>query len=295
MVQSMRVGFALRSTVFHPSLVVKIAALLERAACDSVWFPHAGKSFDPRSSFDALDLCGITLGATRRIRVGTGIIRAGEQDPARLLTHVRTLSEASGGRFILGIGAGQAQGKEAIEGVVSLAEKLRVDYPGKRKPQVFFAALRGGMLRAALSSADGAILNFCPPSHVERLMPKAATRKDFTLACYVKLFFAETDAAAHRMLIEEFKNYDRIPAYHKMFEEAGISDAITNVEVDSASVPDELLDVSLPNPTKGEVAQFLRRFVRVGVTLPIAYPYVSGDDRYKLTVVKMLAAVKADN
>ena len=291
MVPAMRAGFALRSTVFHPSLVVKIAPLLERAACDSIWFPHAGMSFDPRSSFDALDLCGVALGATSRVRVGTGIIRAGEQDPARLLTRVRTLSEASGGRFILGLGAGQAHGQEAIEGVVSLAEKVRTDYPGKRKPSIFFAALRGGMLRAALSTGDGALLNFCPPSHVEKILPKGAIRRDFTLACYVKLFFARSDAVARRMLMEEFKNYDRMPAYHKMFEEAGIAGALADLEANSTRVPDEMLDVSLPNPTKSEVAQFLRLFTRAGVTLPIIYPYVSGDEGYQLAVVRMLASI----
>src|SRR5580700_8958844 len=118
----MNVGFALRSSVFHPSLIVEIAPLLERAKVDSIWFPDAGMSFD------ALDLCALALGSTRRARVGTGVIRAGEQDPGRLSSRVLTLSEASEGRFILGLGAGMARGPAAIEEVVALAEKLRAGY-----------------------------------------------------------------------------------------------------------------------------------------------------------------------
>jgi hypothetical protein len=89
--------------------------------------------------------------------------------------------------------------------------------------------------------------------------------KGFTLACYFNLFFAKgDDAAARRMLIEEFKNYDRILPYHKMFEEAGIAGAVAGVETDSARVPDELVDISLANPTMSEVARFLKRFTQAG-------------------------------
>ena len=283
----MKAGFALRSSVFHPSLIVKIAPLLERAKVDSIWFPDAGMSFD------ALDLCAVALGSSRSVRVGTGVIRAGEQDPRRLSTRVLTMSEASEGRFILGLGAGQARGPAAIEEVVALAEKLRAGYRGEHKPPIFFAALRGGMLRAALSSADGAILNFCPPSHVERILPKSGVRKGFALACYIKLFFAKSDAAARKMLVQEITNYNNYPSYHKMFEVAGVADSIAGLRRDSRKIPDELLEISLPNPTKQEVVRFLRRFARAGVNLPIIYPYVSGDEDYQLDVVKTLASVAA--
>ncbi|MDA4115042.1 MAG: LLM class flavin-dependent oxidoreductase [Thaumarchaeota archaeon] len=281
----MKVGFALRSSVFHPSLIVKITPLLDAAGVDSVWFPDAGMPYD------ALDLSALALGSTRRARVGTGVIRAEEQDPTRLTTRVRTLSESSEGRFILGLGAGRASGPEAIEGVVALAEKVRAGYGGGRKAPIFFAALRSGMVRAALSSADGAILNFCPPSHVKNILPGGAVRSGFTLACYVKLFFAKSDAAARRMLVEEIATYNAYPSYHKMFEAAGVASAIASLGKDSSKIPDGILEISLPNPTKREVARLLRRFARAGVNLPIIYPYVSGGEGYQLEVVKELASV----
>jgi Luciferase-like monooxygenase len=283
----MKLGFALRSTVFHPSAVVKIAQLLERAEVHSLWFPDVG------ASFDALDLCAVALGSTRRMRIGTGVIRAGEQDPGRLASRVRTLSESSRGRFVLGLGAGGARGQAAVEGVVALAEKLRAGNRDERRIPIFFAALRGGMLRAAYASADGAILNFCPPSHVERISPRGAAPKGFTLACYIKLFFAESDGVARRMLLREFAGYDHIPAYHKMFEELGVAGTIADLRPGSSTVPEVLLDISLPNPTEREVVRLLRRFVGAGVTLPIVYPYVSGDEGYQLAVVKTLASVAA--
>jgi hypothetical protein len=281
----MKAGFALRSSVFHPSLIVKIAPMLERAMVDSIWFPDAGMSFD------ALDLCAVALGSTRRVRVGTGVIRAGEQDPSRLSPRVLTMSEASKGRFILGLGAGQARGPAAIEGVVALAARLRAGYRGERMPPIFFAALRGGMLRAALSAADGAILNFCPPSYVERILPRGEVRNGFVLACYIKLFFAKSDAAAKKMLVHEIANYNSYPSYHKMFEAAGVADSIAGLGQESGRIPDALLEISLPNPAEQDVARFLERFIRAGVNLPVIYPYVSGNEGFQLEVVKTLASV----
>jgi hypothetical protein len=38
----------------------------------------------------------------------------------------------------------------------------------------------------------------------------------------MKLFFAKSDSLAEKMMLEEFRNYDQIPAYHKTFEAAGV-------------------------------------------------------------------------
>jgi hypothetical protein len=281
----MKLGFAIRSSVFHVSLIPSLVHMVEDSGGDSVWFPDVG------GTFDVLDLCAIALGSTRELRVGTGILRAAEQEPARLMTRVNTLDEASAGRFILGLGAGHAHGRSGIEGVVALAEKLKTSYPRERKPpRIFFAALRGGMLRAALTSADGAILNFCPPSHVKRLSV-GVVPETFTLACYIKLFFAESDTVAKRMLAEEVMTYDSFPPYHKMFEEAGLAGAIATLEPGSGKIPDELLEVSLWNPSGQEVAQLVGQFALAGATLPIIYPYISGDESYQLSVVKKLASI----
>jgi luciferase-like monooxygenase len=280
----MKAGFALRSSVFHPSLVPELAPLFEREGVDSIWFPDVGQSFD------ALDLCALALASTKRLRVGTGVVRAGEQEPARLAIRARTLGESSGGRFVLGLGAGMARGPAAVRQVVELAEGFRAAY-GKGAPPVFFAALRGGMLRAALSSADGAILNFCPPSHVERILPRASP-KGFTVACYVKLFFSQAgEAQARRMLVEEVATYDRYPGYHRMFEEAGLAGLIAGLRPGTRELPAPLQDIALANPSVPEVEGLLQRFVRAGVDLPVIYPYVSGDREYQVEVARRLASV----
>ncbi|MDA4121926.1 MAG: LLM class flavin-dependent oxidoreductase [Thaumarchaeota archaeon] len=280
----MKIGVALRSTVFDPRSIAKLVPVLEESGVDSVWFPSVGPAFD------CLDMCGISLGATSTMRVGTGVIKPTTYAPSLLLARLHTLYAGSGGRFILGLGTGSSIGASAIEGLAALAKNLREGYAGKDEPPIYFAALRARMLRAAYAAADGAILNFCSPSYVRSIKPKGAS-KDFTLACYVKLFFAEREEAARRMLVDEMKTYNSFPAYHAMFDKMGASDAIEGLDSGSTtSIPKNLLEISLANPDVDEVSAMLRRFVGAGVDLPIIYPYVTGGEEYKVGVVERLAA-----
>jgi Luciferase-like monooxygenase len=280
----MKLGLALRSTVFSPSSIAKIIPLLDRSEVDSVWFPSVGRAFD------ALDMCGISLGGSRRLRVGTGVVTTAEYDAARLLPRVHTLSEGSEMRFILGIGTGSGRGHAAVDGLVETATKLRHDYPEEQKPLIYFAALRKRVLRAAYMNADGAILNFCPPSHVRSVVPDDLRRKDFTLACYIKLFFAEEEENAKKMLVDELKMYDAIPQYHAMFADAGASDAIKGLSP-ASTFSEKITEISRANPTDEEVVGILGGFRDSGVDLPIIYPYVSGDERRKAAVVERLSAL----
>ncbi len=282
----MRLGFALRSTVFHPSLIPEAAALLDRAGVDEVWFPDVG------GSFDALDLCAVALGATRRARFGTGVIRAGEQDAARLAVRARTLAESSGGRFVLGLGAGSARGPSAVKAVADLAADFRRAY-GTGHPPVFFAALREAMLREAVLGADGAILNFCPPSYVSRILPGERPR-GFTVACYVKVFFSERgDADARRALVEEVSSYDRYPGYRAMFKEAGLAGPIALLEPGARDLPDPILEFVRANPSQRELEDLLEAFARAGVDVPVVYPYVSGGRAYQVGVLERLSGLAA--
>ncbi len=280
----MKIGIALRSTVFDPRSIAKIVPVLEESGVHSVWFPSVGPAFD------CLDMCGISLGATSRMRVGTGVIRPTTYAPSLLLARLHTLYAGSGGRFILGLGTGSDIGGSAIEGLVALAKNLREGYAGKDGPPIYFAALKARMLRAAYASANGAILNFCSPSYVRSIIPKGGS-EDFTLACYVKLFFAEREEEARKMLVTEMKTYNGFPAYHAMFEQMGASDAIEGLDSGSTtSIPENLVEISMANPGVDEVAAMLRRFVGAGVDLPIVYPYVNGGEEYKVGVVQRLAA-----
>lgn len=279
---AIKVGLALRSTVFSQRLVAELVGSIERSRIDSVWFPSVG------NSFDALDMCGIALGESHRLRVASGVIRSGDYQPAVLLARVHTLSEASGGRFILGIGTGMSSGSAAIKQLVNLTDGLRSSYPEPSKPPIFFAALKRKMLHAAMEHADGALLNFCSPEYVSLIESNRKRPEQFTMGCYIKLFFAEEDDVADEMLITEVKMYDRFPQYHKMFERMGISNVLSDID---HGIPGELLKLARANPSDEEVMDMVKSFNSVGVDLPVIYPYVSGDRSYKQSVIERLVGL----
>jgi 5,10-methylenetetrahydromethanopterin reductase len=78
----------------------ELAATAEEAGFDQLWVSH---DLFWRS---APVLVAAAFGVTRRIRVGIGIVNPYSAHPAELAMHAATLQELSGGRFLLGIGAG---------------------------------------------------------------------------------------------------------------------------------------------------------------------------------------------
>ena len=206
-------GIAIRSTVFPPHLILSIVPEFD-SSFSAVWFPSVG------ARFDALDMCGLALGASRRLNAGTGVIRLHEQDLGQLASRGDTLSQGSQDRFILGVGTGPLVGRAAVDQLVDLTRRLRASYPKTPRMPVYFAALGPRMVRAAFENADGVLLNFCSPGYASSVISRVAGRKKdgFRIACYVKLFFAEDENESRRMLADEFVNYDSLPQYHKMFE-----------------------------------------------------------------------------
>jgi 5,10-methylenetetrahydromethanopterin reductase len=78
----------------------ELAAAADEAGFDQVWVSH---DLFWRS---APVLVATAAAATRRVRLGIGIMNPFSAHPAELAMHAATLQELSGGRFLLGIGAG---------------------------------------------------------------------------------------------------------------------------------------------------------------------------------------------
>jgi len=280
-------GIALRSTVFPPHLIPSLVPELD-SYFSNLWFP----SVSPR--FDALDMCGISLGASRKLNVGTGVIRLHEQDLGGLASRADTLSQGSGNRFILGVGTGSLRGRTALDELVALTKRLRTGYPRTPQIPIYFAALGPRMVRAAYENVEGVLLNFCSPRYASDVTSReAGTKKEgFQVACYVKLFFAESEAESRRMLANEFVSYNAFPQYHAMFEAMGITRTIEGFrdrrDVSDRDVAGEISEISLSNPSRKQLRQLLEKFREAGVDAPVVYPYIAGSDGYKLGVALRL-------
>jgi len=78
----------------------ELAAAADEAGFDQVWVSH---DLFWRS---APVLVAAAAAVTRRVRLGIGIMNPFSAHPAELAMHAATLQELSGGRFLLGLGAG---------------------------------------------------------------------------------------------------------------------------------------------------------------------------------------------
>ena len=150
--------------------------------------------------------------ATTRLALGTGVVSIWSRSPATIAMAAATVHELSGGRLILGIGAGTARGSvaraivakrgpldlarsyiEAVRGILSGegtpsgeddpfgVEGFTLSLPASDlpPPPVWVGALGDRMISLAGTVADGVLLNWCTPERVavaHRLVTESAER-----------------------------------------------------------------------------------------------------------------------
>jgi probable F420-dependent oxidoreductase len=109
-----------------------IATTVEEAGFESIWVPeHTHVPADPSITlpggaplprpysrlYDPFALLASIAMATTRVRLGTGIALAAHHDPITLAKTCATVDRLSGGRLILGVGAGHIRGEVENHGV----------------------------------------------------------------------------------------------------------------------------------------------------------------------------------
>jgi probable F420-dependent oxidoreductase len=169
-----------------------LAAEVEEAGFASLWTNEA-------SGRDALLLCQAWAAATDGLEVGVGVAPIWTRTPAQLAMATATLQEASGGRFVLGLGVshpatmGPWHGAEYRRPLVAARDTLIVlraalagettDHDGEvlasrrfalaisptpPHGHVLLAAMGPRMLQLAGEESDGTLLNWSSPPEVSR-------------------------------------------------------------------------------------------------------------------------------
>ncbi len=239
---------------------------------------------------------------TSEIRLGTGVVGVFQRGPALLAQQAAALADASGGRFVLGIGASSDRIVEGWNGIPferplskvdETVEFLRPALAGERTSTGFkletapppvpivLAALRGKMLRLAVEKADGAFTNFLPISGLERVVAELGDAPEgFELLCR---FFC---LPGEREQIEPlarfmFSSYVTVPVYAAFYEWLGHGEAIAEMrelwaakdrQGAAAAAPWELIEEMFVLGTPDQMRARLERFVEGGITLPVLTP-----------------------
>ncbi len=92
-----------------------LAELAETIGFDTVWIADElvwtiPEWPGPRGWWDCLTMAGAVAAATSRVQVGTWVLSALHRNPGIVASASETLDEISGGRFVLGLGAGHLNG-----------------------------------------------------------------------------------------------------------------------------------------------------------------------------------------
>jgi len=237
--------------------IVDLAVRAEQLGYDSLWLPE-GQGREATAQLGALAI------VTKRIRLGTAIMPVFSRPPAIAAMGLATLDELSGGRLILGVGAGHPSMTERgygrnfstpVRAVREFVEIVRlamsgesVRYTGKvfqvqdfalestpiRQVPIFIAGLRGRMLRLAGRIGDGVLLNWVTPEQAARSSAtvgeaaRAAGRSEGTVsvACFVRACVTEHVEEAREILRRMIATYARLQAYARLFEESGFAEEI---------------------------------------------------------------------
>ncbi len=223
-----------------------LAAHAEARGMTGVWVSEVNGA-------DAVTQTAAALMATKSARSGTAIIPIQTRDPLLMAMTAQSLSDLSGGRFVLGLGTsttvivedwhGRPWGKplagtrEFVTLVRQLLAGERVSAEGpfpmkrsslaKKSPApipIYLAALNDGMLKLAAEVADGVILNFVSTRQVKHsvdliqsVRAAAGLSASFEVCVFFRATVTEDRLASLPRYQQEMLTYLMSPVYQKFF------------------------------------------------------------------------------
>ena len=200
---------------------------IERLGYGTLWFGESARNKD------ALAHAAILLEATERMNVATGIANIYVRDPAASKSGAYFLADASGGRFVLGLGVshepavtsrGHDYGKpvSTMRAYLDAMDTVEFAPPSNETPPRVLAALRPKMLELAKTRTQGAHTYFAPPEHTARA--REALGEDPVLATELAVV-VDTDPESARAAAREYAAfYLKLPNYLNHLRELGFTD-----------------------------------------------------------------------
>jgi probable F420-dependent oxidoreductase len=208
--------------------VADFAAKIEELGYSMLWVPEAvGR--------DPFSILGYLAARTSKLLLATGIANIYARDAMTMRAIQHTLAEASGGRFVLGLGVSHAPMVTGMRGheygkpvttmrnyLGSMEKALYVGPQAGEEAPIVIAALRQNMLRLAAEKTSGAHPSFVPPEHTARA--REILGEGPILAPEQKVLL-ETDASRAREIARaNMKTYLALPNYQNNLRWLGFGD-----------------------------------------------------------------------
>jgi len=232
---------------------VERVALADELGFDTAYVTHiAGR--------DSLTLLMAYASATKRIRLGTGVLPIASRTPVATAQQAATIDEHSGGRMVLGLGVSH---KVTVENwfdasiakpVTQMREYvgiLRALFAGEPPPEggeffnsrfafmgyearaelpIYVGALSPNMLRAAGEIADGVVLWLCNPDYVrDTVVPCVREGREkagkslegFDIVAAVPSAVTDDPDEVRAVMRGDLVTYLSLPFYRAMLERSG--------------------------------------------------------------------------
>lgn len=227
---------------FPTSQVRDIVQELEAQGWPCVWRPES-------SGRDALVSAAHMLDATSVLRVATGIAQIHARHPHTTRAAQRTLHEASGGRFLLGLGVSHAPFivgsrkleyrtpySDMVEYLAAMAEAPFTAVAAADEPPTVLAALGPKMLRLSATAARGAHPYFSPVEHTA--FARETIGAGVLLAPEMMAVIDDDRDRSRELAVTVMSRYLRLPNYANNLLRHGFTDDDVRAEDPS----DRLID-----------------------------------------------------
>ena len=213
---------------------------------------------------DALISAAHMLDATSTLRVATGIAQIYARHPHTARAAQRTLHEASGGRFLLGLGVSHAPNVEGVRKLdystpysdmvaylAAMAEAPFTAVAADDEPDTIIAALGPKMLRLAASATQGAHPYFSPVEHTAYARELMG---DGPFLAPELMVVVDTDVdRARELAVVHMSRYLKLPNYANNLRRFGFDDD------DIAGPSPRLIDAIVVCGTVDAVVERVRR------------------------------------
>ncbi|MGD9513737.1 TIGR03564 family F420-dependent LLM class oxidoreductase [Mycolicibacterium sp.] len=232
---------------------------------------------------DLLTILAVALREVDTIEVASGVVPIQNQHPMQMAQRALTVSLASGGRFILGLGMTHAAVTEGMWGIPwdrpvrrlneyldgllpllagepanatgeTVTTRGALVIPGAPRPDVYIAALGPQLLRVAGRRTAGTCTWMTGPAtlrdHVSPALRQAAAdagRPQGSVRVVASLPVAVTDdvEAARKQAAEQFAVYGTLPSYRAMLDREGYAGPEDAAIIgDEATVRDRLAELA---------------------------------------------------
>lgn len=210
------------------SELVEFVQRIEALGYGSYWIPELfGR--------EPIATAAYLLANTREISVATGIANIYVRDPHAMVQARHTLSELSGGRFILGLGVSNV-GLNTTRGhtwqpplrklskYLDDMEAVKPEGASRSSVAPMYIAAHGPKLQALASArSDGVVTYLMSPEHTHLSRQRIGTEAGLNVVC---MMLAETDPTRARSLARNaLAYYLTLDYYHREWLELGFSEA----------------------------------------------------------------------